>query len=145
MTNYISLESLWATNFKKWMFWSLISKCNLTSGIPNDCKLCVRHAYLRKDYSLYVEENNGILRGTRAQAGEKKPGASLPGSPRLVCSLQSRRSGFDSFAHSINSPADWVDWAKRDCWQSRDIFTSLSVLAESKYKRRVRYKAILYT
>ena len=38
--------------FQKWMFWSIISKCNLTPGILKHCKLCVRQAVLEKKLRL---------------------------------------------------------------------------------------------
>ena len=52
--------------FKKWMVWSIISKCNLTLGIPNECKLCVKHVCFGKDF-MYVEQNNSIYCHSNAQ------------------------------------------------------------------------------
>ena len=53
--------------FQKWMVRCIISKCNLTPGIPKECKLCVKHVCLRKDFFVYVEQSKSIYCHSNAQ------------------------------------------------------------------------------
>ena len=53
--------------YQEWTVWCIISKCNLTLGIPKECKLCVKHVCLRKDFSICVEQNKSIYCHSNSQ------------------------------------------------------------------------------
>ena len=36
-------------------------QCNLTPSIPRDHKLCLKHTYMRKDFYMWIQQNNCML------------------------------------------------------------------------------------